>query len=85
MMADPRYGLVILDELNIVLRYGYLSVEAVVAGLARQMNLQLVAEGVENAEVLAALQAHGIGLFQGYHFHRPQPAAALIAAGGPPS
>jgi EAL domain-containing protein (putative c-di-GMP-specific phosphodiesterase class I) len=58
---------------------------AVVAGLARQMNLQLVAEGVENAEVLAALQAHGIGLFQGYHFHRPQPAAALIAAGGPPS
>jgi EAL domain-containing protein (putative c-di-GMP-specific phosphodiesterase class I) len=56
---------------------------AVVAGIARQMNLELVAEGVENAEVLAALQAHGIGLFQGYHFHRPQPAEALIAAGAP--
>jgi diguanylate cyclase (GGDEF)-like protein len=58
---------------------------AVVAGLARQMNLQLVAEGVENAEVLAALQAHGIGLFQGYHFHRPQPAEALIASAGTPA
>jgi predicted signal transduction protein with EAL and GGDEF domain len=54
---------------------------AVVAGLARQMNLQLVAEGVENAEVLAALQTHGIGLFQGYHFHRPQPAEGLSRRG----
>jgi diguanylate cyclase (GGDEF)-like protein len=53
---------------------------AVVAGIARQMHLELVAEGVENGEVLAALQAHGINLFQGYHFHRPQPAEALIAS-----
>jgi len=57
---------------------------AVVAGLARQMNLQLVAEGVENAEVLAALQPHNIGLYQGYHFHRPQLAEALIATGAAP-
>jgi diguanylate cyclase (GGDEF)-like protein len=57
---------------------------AVVASIARQMNLELVAEGVENAAVLAALQAHGIGLFQGYHFARPQSAEALIAAGTQP-
>jgi diguanylate cyclase (GGDEF)-like protein len=53
---------------------------AVVAGIARQMDLELVAEGVENAEVLEALQAQGIGLFQGYLFQRPQPAEALIAS-----
>lgn len=33
MIADPSYALVIADELNIVLRYSYLPVEEVVAGL----------------------------------------------------
>ena len=31
LMADPSFGLVILDELNIALRYGYLDLGAVVA------------------------------------------------------
>src|ERR1700726_3049672 len=31
MIANPGYNLVLLDELNIVLRYGYLSVEEVMA------------------------------------------------------
>src|SRR5919108_3350722 len=33
LMADPAFGLVILDELNIALRYGYLDLAAVVAAL----------------------------------------------------
>ena len=33
-LADPGYRLVVLDELNIVLRYDYLDLEAVLAGLA---------------------------------------------------
>jgi cob(I)alamin adenosyltransferase len=33
LMADPSFGLVILDELNIALRYGYLNLAAVVAAL----------------------------------------------------
>ena len=33
MIADPSYALVIADELNIVLRYSYLPIEEVVAGL----------------------------------------------------
>lgn len=33
MIADPDFAMVIADELNIVLRYGYLPVEEVVAGL----------------------------------------------------
>ena len=33
LMADPSFGLVILDELNIALRYDYLDLAAVVAAL----------------------------------------------------
>src|SRR5213592_2165811 len=33
MIADPAYRLVLLDELNIVLRYGYLPGEEVIAAL----------------------------------------------------
>ena len=33
VLADPRYRLVLLDELNIVLRYDYLPVDEVVAFL----------------------------------------------------
>ena len=33
-LADPSYSLVVLDELNIVLRYDYLDLDDVLAGLA---------------------------------------------------
>ena len=33
-LADPSYRLVVLDELNIVLRYDYLDLDEVLAGLA---------------------------------------------------
>ena len=33
-LGDPSYRLVVLDELNIVLRYDYLDLDAVLAGLA---------------------------------------------------
>jgi cob(I)alamin adenosyltransferase len=36
MMADPAYRLILLDELNIALRYDYLPIAKVVAGLARR-------------------------------------------------
>jgi cob(I)alamin adenosyltransferase len=56
MLADPALHLVILDELNIVLRKDYLEVAAVVAGLqARREGLHVVVTG-RNAkpELLAA-------------------------------
>ncbi len=34
LIADPAYGMVLLDELNIVLRYSYLPIEDVLATLA---------------------------------------------------
>jgi len=56
LMADPSFGLVILDELNIALRYGYLDLGAVVAALAaRRPGLHVVVTG-RNAkpELIAA-------------------------------
>lgn len=40
MLADETYAMVILDELNIALRYGYLSLETVLAALAARPALQ---------------------------------------------
>jgi cob(I)alamin adenosyltransferase len=46
LMADPSFGLVILDELNIALRYQYLDLTAVIAALtARRAGLHVVVTG----------------------------------------
>jgi cob(I)alamin adenosyltransferase len=46
LMADPSFGLVILDELNIALRYGYLDLATVVAALRdRRPGLHVVVTG----------------------------------------
>jgi cob(I)alamin adenosyltransferase len=46
MIADPSYSLIILDELNIVLRYDYLDLATVVAALsARRPDLHIVVTG----------------------------------------
>ena len=46
LMADPTLGLVILDELNIALRYEYLDLHAVVAALRqRRAGLHVVVTG----------------------------------------
>jgi len=46
MMADPSNAMVILDELNIVLRYGYLDLDRVLAALtSRREDLHVVVTG----------------------------------------
>jgi EAL domain-containing protein (putative c-di-GMP-specific phosphodiesterase class I) len=45
--------------------------------LAEALGLDLIAEGVETAEVLAKLTAMGCAMAQGYHLARPAPAADL--------
>ena len=46
LMADPTISLVVLDELNIALRYDYLDLDAVVAALrARREGLHVVVTG----------------------------------------
>ena len=56
LMADPSFALVVLDELNIALRYDYLDLDEVIAALAgRRPGLHIVVTG-RNAkpELLAA-------------------------------
>ena len=50
MLADPALGLVVLDELNIVLRYDYLDVTDVVAGLQARLTGQHVIVTGRNAK-----------------------------------
>jgi cob(I)alamin adenosyltransferase len=46
LMADPSFSLVVLDELNIALRYDYLPLDKVVAALkARRPDLHVVVTG----------------------------------------
>jgi EAL domain-containing protein (putative c-di-GMP-specific phosphodiesterase class I) len=45
--------------------------------LARSMDLEVVAEGVENRDQWSALEAIGCTAFQGYLFGRAEPAASL--------
>ena len=53
MMADPSYRMVILDELNIVLRYDYLPVEEVLDTLkSKPRNLHVVVTGRNAKEEL---------------------------------
>jgi len=52
LMADPSISLVVLDELNIALRYDYLDLEKVVAALkARRGDLHVIVTG-RNAKPL---------------------------------
>jgi len=55
MMADPVYRLVLLDELNIALRYDYLPIETVVAKLAgRRPGLHVIVTGRNARDELIA-------------------------------
>ena len=46
MLADPSLGLVVLDELNIAVRYDYLPLDAVVDALkGRRADLHVVVTG----------------------------------------
>ncbi|WP_298350765.1 cob(I)yrinic acid a,c-diamide adenosyltransferase [Rhodoblastus sp.] len=56
MMADPDIRLLVLDELNVALRYDYLPLNEVVAGLqARHPDLHIVVTGRNaKAELIAA-------------------------------
>ncbi|MBK1679489.1 putative bifunctional diguanylate cyclase/phosphodiesterase [Rhodocyclus tenuis] len=54
-------------------------VEAIIA-MARSLRLQVVAEGVEDAEQLAQLRQMGCNYIQGYHFSMPVCSADFAAA-----
>jgi EAL domain-containing protein (putative c-di-GMP-specific phosphodiesterase class I) len=42
-----------------------------IVGIARSLDIEVLAEGVENEQELTVLRAAGISLFQGYYFAKP--------------
>ncbi|WP_299440016.1 cob(I)yrinic acid a,c-diamide adenosyltransferase [uncultured Rhodospira sp.] len=49
MMADPKYAMVVLDEVNVVMRYGYLPIEPVLDTITDRPPLQHVVVTGRNA------------------------------------
>lgn len=57
LLADPQIGLVVLDEVNIALKHGYLELDTVLADIAARPSMQHVVatgRGVQPAMVEAA-------------------------------
>lgn len=53
--------------------------------LSHHLGLEVVAEGVEDAEALELLRGMGCDFAQGYHLGRPGPAEAQVAQAGDPA
>jgi EAL domain-containing protein (putative c-di-GMP-specific phosphodiesterase class I) len=56
-----------------------------VVGIARTLDIHVLAEGVESDEEIAVLRASGIALFQGYRFAKPALMALPDVAGFTPA
>ncbi|MFA6442667.1 MAG: EAL domain-containing protein [Sterolibacterium sp.] len=55
------------------------AIAGAIAGMAKQLRLKVIAEGVENAAQLSFLKSLGCDEIQGYFFSRPLPADELMA------
>ena len=65
LLADPQIGLVVLDEVNIALKHGYLELDTVLADIAARPSMQHVVatgRGVQPAMVEAADTVTEMGL-----------------------
>jgi EAL domain-containing protein (putative c-di-GMP-specific phosphodiesterase class I) len=56
---------------------GY-SIAAAIVTMAKSLDLQCVAEGVEDAQTAEVLIALGVDILQGYHFAKPMPIDAYL-------
>ncbi len=54
------------------------AITGAIIGMARDLNLKVIAEGVENEAQLSFLRAHQCGEFQGYYYSQPLTADQLV-------
>jgi diguanylate cyclase (GGDEF)-like protein len=64
---------------NLGVRHADSVIVQTIVGMARNLGLEVIAEGVETVEQKELLAAHGCERYQGYLFARPAPVAALEA------
>lgn len=55
------------------------AISRAIISMAKNLNLKVIAEGVETVDQLNFLKENGCDAYQGYHFSRPMPAAELTA------
>ena len=53
---------------------------ASICRIARAARMSVIAEGIENADQMAAVTAAGVTALQGFHLGRPQPLRTILAA-----
>lgn len=68
LVSDPRNAIMVRSTI----------------ALAHELGMKVVAEGIEDGEILAALAAMGCDTGQGWHIGKPVPAAEFLAAVAPP-
>jgi EAL domain-containing protein (putative c-di-GMP-specific phosphodiesterase class I) len=56
-----------------------LAIIRAIIGLAREIGINVVAEGIETPEQAETLKAEGCTFLQGYHFGRPRPFTDVAA------
>jgi|GEM_PF-1757686 len=64
-------------DLVLVSKTDYFVLENIVS-LAKKLNLDIIAEGIETIEQVSALKALGISNMQGYYYHKPMTLENLI-------
>lgn len=64
LVSDPRNAIMVRSTI----------------ALAHELGMKVVAEGIEDAEILASLTAMGCDTGQGWHIGKPMPAADFLAA-----
>ena len=60
MLADPSYRMVVMDEINVALRYEYLKLETVLAALAARPPLQHAVLTGRNAAAFSLTHDHRV-------------------------
>ena len=72
LKIDQSFVMTMLDE-----ERSRSIVETIVA-LSHTLNLEIVAEGVESAEIASELRSMGCQIGQGYYFAKPMPASEVM-------
>ena len=82
-LADMPFSKIKIDRgfvADLLTRVTSRAIVGAITNLARELNMEITAEGVETEEQLLILRAAGCTNAQGYYFARPKPLVELVSA-----